>query len=125
MQILFQPGHPKYLIEALQLIHKLNKKDAYKIALFEKQLNEIKFKNPVVFLFDSGKKKPEITTIKYFEDGYKVFAFKYSKEPMNMFDFSLTILNLWPKVLEVIKVENKPFVYTYKCGGKRLKKVIE
>lgn len=125
MQILFQPGHPKSLIEALQLIHKLNKKDSYKIDLWEKQLNEIKFKNPVVFLFDNSKKKPEITTLKYFEDGYKVFAFKMPKEKLDFFDFSLTILNLWPKVLEAIKVEDKPFVYTYKCGGKRLKKVVE
>lgn len=64
------------------------------------------------------------TTEEYFQKGYKVFAFKKkSKERIDLFEFSFTVLDLWHKILAAINGESTPFIYTYKYKEKRLKKV--
>lgn len=123
MNVLFDKNYPKYLVDALQLIHKLDTQHLYRICYWEKK-NEKSKDNPIVFILDRGKKGLDITTMKHYEAGYRVFAFKLnSTQKIDLFNFSLTVLNLWPKVLEAVKVEESPFIYTYKYGGRKLRKV--
>jgi len=125
MKVLFDRNYPKYLVDALQLIHTLDTAKLYNIRYWEKQ-DENENNNPVVFILDRSKKGLDITTLKHYEAGYRVFAFKLpGKQKINLFTFSLSVLNLWPKVLDKVKEKEKPFVYTYKYGGRKLRKAKE
>ena len=124
MIILFDQNYPKYVLDALQLIHKLDATKYYRIIYWTNEV-VIDQSKPVVFLLDRSLKGIDIVTKKHYEDGYKVFAFKLKrKAKMDPFRFALTILNIWPKVLETVKIQEQPFVYTYRYEGKKLKKVI-
>jgi hypothetical protein len=125
MKVLFDRNYPKYLLDALQLIHKLDTAQLYNIRYWEKQ-DENETNNPVVFILDRGKRGLDITTLKHYEAGYRVFAFKLpGKQKIDLFNFSLTVLSLWPKVLETVKAEERPFVFTYKYGGRKLRKSMD
>ena len=124
MKVLFDRNYPKYLVDALQLIHKLDTAKSYSVRYWEKQ-DESAANNPIVFILDRSKKGLDITTLKHYEAGYRVFAFKLpGKQKIDLFNFSLTVLNLWPKVLNAVKVEETAFVYTYRYGGRKLRKAI-
>lgn len=126
MKVLFDRNYPKYLIDALQLIHTLDTAKSCHIRYWEKQ-DENEPDKPVIFILDRSRKGLDITTLKHYEEGYKVFAFKLpGKQKINLFSFSLTVLSLWPKVLNTVQIEGAaPFIYTYRYGGRKLKKIIE
>ncbi len=124
MKVLFDANYPKYLVNALQLVHQLDTKELFAISYWQKEQQTSE--DSVVFIFDRSKKGLDITTLKCYEAGYKVFAFKLpAKEKIDLFNFSLTVLNIWPKVLETVTDKQKPFIYTYRYGGRKLKKVVE
>jgi hypothetical protein len=121
-RVYLDSNYPKNLVEALKLIHGLQSIQKYDIARTQ-EFDDSTALNTVVFLFDRSKKDIEIVTEKHFDAGYKVFAFKSnSTEKIDLFQLSLAILNLWPKMLNVIDSESKPFVFTYKYDGKKLSK---
>jgi hypothetical protein len=125
MNVLFDRNYPKYLIDSLQLIHKLDSAQSCSIRYWEKQ-DENETNNPIVFILDRSRKGLDITTLKHYEAGYRVFAFKLpGKQKIDLFNFSLTVLSLWPKVLDTVKAEEKAFVFTYKYGGRKLRRAIE
>lgn len=125
MKVLFDRNYPKYLVDALQLINTLDTAKLCSIRYWEKQ-DENETNNPVVFILDRSRKGLDITTLKHYEAGYRVFAFKLiGKQKIDLFNFSLTVLSLWPKVLDTVKTEEKAFVFTYKYGGRKLRRAIE
>ncbi len=116
-------NYPKNLAEALRLIHALQRPQEYEIVRTQ-DLKEADTDNSVLFLFDRSKKGLDIVTEKHFEAGYRVFAFKLnSTDKINFFDLSLSLLRLWPRILEAIVGETEPFVFTYNYNGKTLSKV--
>ena len=124
MQILFDKNHPKCLLEALSLVHKTDYSKSHNVSFYDKKVKESLFKDQVLFLFDYSKKGLEVTNEKYFESGYKIFLFKTNKkEPLNPFKLTLTIIGLWPQVLEIVKENTSPFIYKFKYCGKKLLKV--
>ena len=125
MKVLFDRNYPKYLVDALQLIHTLDTTQLCSIRYWEKQ-DENETTNPVVFILDRSRQGLDVTTLKHYEAGYRVFAFKLpGKQKIDLFNFSLTVLSLWPKVLDTVKADEKPFVFTYKYGGRKLRRAIE
>jgi hypothetical protein len=124
MNILFDQNYPQYVLDALQLVHKLDTSHSYTVASWTKEIEGIE--KPVVFILDRSPRGIDIITQKHYDDGYKVFAFKLKKRAkMDFFLFALTILNIWPEVLKISKTADKPFVYTYRYGGRKPKKIIE
>ncbi len=125
MQICLSKNYPKNLFEALQLLHRLHMTSHFTFH-WDITLKDEDSNKTVVFLFDSSAKGLDQTTEEYFQKGYKVFAFKKKpKERFDLFEFSFTVLNLWDKILLMVKNEDAPFIVTYKYKGKRLKKVKE
>ena len=112
--------YPKNLEKALQLLHELQ---------YPKNIEVIRtnhFDNPgadypVIFLFDRTKKGLDIITEKHFEAGYRVFAFKSKLvEKFDVFELSLSVLTLWPRIMDTINEEKIPFIFTYKYSGSKL-----
>jgi len=123
MRVYLDTNYPKNLAEALRLIHAMQLSSTVEI-IRTQDIKEVETSNSVLFLFDRSKKGLDIVTEKHFEAGYRVFAFKLnSTEKINFFDLSLSLLRLWPKILEEINADTQPFVFTYNYNGKTLSKV--
>lgn len=121
MNILFDNNYPKAVVEALKLIHSIGKGTTFTVTTWTKGEEAEK---PIVFIMDRSKTGIDVTTTKHFEAGYQVFAFKLNPgKKLDMFDLALTVLNLWPKVLETVSTDENPFVYTYRYGGRKLRKI--
>jgi len=122
MRVYLDNNYPKNLAEALQLIHGLQYPRKFEI-IRTQQFDESDITNSVVFLFDRSKKGLDIVTEKHYESGYKIFAFKsHSTDKIDLFELSLCILKLWPRILTTIVEETEPYVYTYNYNGKSLVK---
>lgn len=110
------------MVTALQLIHQLQNPvqlDISRTMHFDEPDN-----NTAVFVFDRSKKGIDIVTEKHFEAGYKVFAFRLnSVDKIDLYQLSMTVITLWPKVIEVLNAETAPFIFTYNYTGKTLKRV--
>lgn len=125
MEILFDKNYPKYVVDAIQLIHKLDSTKYFNVSQWTKEVKETQNK-PVIFILDRSTRGIDVTTQKHYEEGYRVFAFKLNgKSKIEFFRFALTVLNIWPKVLETVKTEQEPFIYTYKYGGRKLTKILQ
>jgi hypothetical protein len=125
MQVCLSENYPKDLFEALQILHRLHTTRHFTFHRGANLTGENSSKT-VVFLFDCSLKGLDHTTEEYFQKGYKVFAFKKKpKERIDLFEFSFTVLNLWEKILLMVKSEDPPFIVTYRYKGKGLKKVKE
>lgn len=123
MEVYFDTNYPKNLAEALRLLHALDDSKDFNITRTQ-NIENINKENSVIFLFDNSKRGLDIITDKHFEDGYKIFAFKLSStDGINFFQLTLITLQIWPKILNRISEETKPFVYTFNYNGKILKKV--
>lgn len=124
MQILFEKTHPKDLVEALRLVHQTDESKSYNLSYFDKSIDEKKLQHPVLLLFDYNRKGLEVTTEELYNSGYRIFALKTKrKDKLDFFELSLTVLGLWPKVMQILKQNDSPFVYTYKYCGSRLTKI--
>jgi hypothetical protein len=123
MKIYLDNNFPKRLAEAIGLIQSLQIPQEYEI-LRTQDIDKSETEDVVLLLFDNKKKGLDIVTEKHFESGYKVIAFKKGlAEKLNLYDLALTTIRLWPKMLQVIKGENDPFIFTYSCNSKSLQKV--
>lgn len=124
MEILFQQTHPKNLVEALKLVHQTDDSNSFTLSYYDKSVDDSKLKQPVLLLFDYNKRGLEATTEELYKLGFRIFAMKTKREEkLDFFKLSLTILSIWPKIIETVKTENSPFVRTYKYGGQKMTKV--
>lgn len=124
MEILFEKTYPKNLVEALKLIHHTDDAKTFSIFFYDKSVDDSKLFAPVVLLFDYNKKGLSPTTENLFDLGFRIFAMKTKREEkLDFFKLSLTMLGMWPKIIETITAESSPFVRTYRYGGQKLTKV--
>ncbi|MGC4035222.1 MAG: hypothetical protein QM764_04610 [Chitinophagaceae bacterium] len=126
MEILFEKSHPKDLVEALKLVHQSDESGSYVLSYFDKSIDEKSLHQPILLLFDYKQRGLEVTTEELFKSGYRIFALKTKREEkLDFFKLSLTIIGLWPKILQVIIDTQSPFIFTYKYCGSRLVSVKE
>ncbi|MEZ2338557.1 hypothetical protein AB6735_23115 [Mucilaginibacter sp. RCC_168] len=122
IKVYLDTQYPKNLAEGLVLLHQMQIPEEIKI--IRTSDFEDADANSVVFLFDRTKKGIDIITERHYEEGYKVFAFKSRLvAKVDIFQLSLSVLSLWPKILHTIHSEASPFVFTYKYSGNTLKKI--
>ena len=62
-----------------------------------------------------------MTTEKLIESGFGVVALKtHREENLDFFDLSVTLMGLWPKILNATKERQHPFVLTYRYKSAKL-----
>jgi len=122
IKVYLDTQYPKNLAVALDQLHQMQHPKEFEIirsSNFEEADSQ-----SVVFLFDRTKQGIDLITEKHFEEGYRVFAFKSRLVPkVDVFQLSLSVLALWPKIMHTIKSENDPFVFIYKYSTNTLKKI--
>lgn len=117
MEILFDRYHPKSLLEAIRLIQSLDTTEDHSISFYDSSINDNKLRNPVLLKVDRHKKGVEPVTEILFENGFRVVVLKYPPDTeFDLFDLTLTVIGLWPKILNLIKENSSPFIY--KCNNK-------
>lgn len=121
MIILFDRSFPKSLLDALQLVLNINKKNSVIVAFFDDDIQEDRLENPVVFLIDESRNGVDNQIRLHVESGYRVFAYKLVKgSKRNLSDIAMTVLGLFPRALEKIQSIKKPFVYSIRHKANRL-----
>lgn len=125
MEILFDRRHPNDLLEAIRLVQNMDSSDTHNISFYDSSTKDSELTEPVMILVDKKRKGLETTTEILFEKGFRVFALKLPLKNFDCFDLSVTVLGIWPKVLDILKTKKSPFIYTYKYSGKKLVKVRE
>lgn len=124
MTILFDPSYPASLLKALNLVLSIDPKNRIEILAYTKDVDEKSFLNPVIFLFDESKKGIDNQTRLYASAGYRVFAFKQPPaKRRQLFLIALTVLNLFPKALEIMQANTGPFIYTFRYRANKFSKV--
>jgi hypothetical protein len=124
MQILFEKTHPKDLVEALKLVHQTDDAKTFLLSYYDKTIDDSKLKQPILLMFDYNKKGLEPTTEELYKLGFRIFAMKTKREEkLDFFKLSLTVLGMWPKIIDTVKEDNSPFICTYKYGGHKLTKI--
>lgn len=124
LKIYIDINYPRRLVEALCKIHDLQKEKEYELihaSFCNIDMNDTE--NAIFLLMDSKNRGIEITTQKHYEDGLRVIACKTGTvEKIDRFEFSMTVLRVWPFIIEKAKQIHTPFLYTFKYGGNRLSK---
>jgi len=112
------------LIDVLFQIHQLQKIKRYEIICWNDQkVNERDLNNSVFLLVNYQKRGLEVPIIKHFEEGYRVIVCQAGfVENLDFFEFAMTVLRVWPRVIEVSEKESNVFLYTFRYGGKKLQK---
>ena len=125
MQICLEKIFPKNLVEALKKLHEIPapNRDTFNI-YWDKHLGSKDIAKTIVFLVDRKSKGVNNITESYFKEGYRVFILKTApSEKIDVFELSMTVLRIWPDILDIIAAESQPFIYSYKYRGKKLKAV--
>lgn len=121
MKVNISKDYPVKLVDALKLLHSMKEGDKFQFQWGSKLTVKDSF-DTVVLLFDRGKKKLEISTLKYKEAGFRVFALKVSPTVnLDTFELSLTVLSLWRIIFERIANSENASVFTYKYGSKKFR----
>lgn len=123
MEILFDRNHPKSLVEAIRLIQNLDLAEEHTVAFYDTSTRDKELRNPVLLIVDKHKRGIEPTTEILYESGFRVFALKFPNQNPDLFDLSLMVLGLWPKILSVLNEKNTPFIYKCQNQTKKLVKV--
>lgn len=117
-------NYPKKLVQALDEIHQLQKQVRYEVVRWDGQvIKSAELKSSVFLLVDFHKRGLDIPTVKHYEDGYRVVACKAGEEPkLDYFEFAMTVLRVWPYIVDAATNDHQPFLYTFRYGGERLAK---
>ena len=124
LKIYIDKNYPKRLVEALCKIHDLQKVKEYELIHDSfSNINCDDTENAIFLLMDNKSRGVEITTLKHYEDGLRVIACKTGEvEKIDRFEFSMTVLRVWPFIIEKAMQINSPFLFTFRYGGNRLSK---
>lgn len=118
-------NYPKRLVDVLIKIHELQREQQYELIYNSNyEVGSTEIDSAIFLLLDNKKRGVEITTQKYFEDGCKVFACKTGEvDKIDRFEFSMTVLRVWPHIIEKATNEEEPCLYTFKYGKRKLSKL--
>lgn len=111
MVFYFDNSIHKKIVKTIQLIYSFS--SAPKVEIVHGDWSKVEGKNDVViFLIDHAAKGVDVSTVKLVEDGFKVFAFKKTKDSgFTFFSMSFTLLAAWRNILKKIEENPEPFAF--------------
>lgn len=119
LKIYIHPNFSQKLTAILNDLHQLQKVKKIEIVKWQNiDEEEIDFKNAIFLLTDKAQKGLSISTMKHYESGYRIVACKLPKDKLDFFELGMSVLRVWPYILE--KSTNDKFLFTFKYGGRKL-----
>jgi hypothetical protein len=121
LKIYIHPNFSPKIIAILYSLHELQKIKKYEIIKWQNLEEEkIDLKTSIFLMTDKEKKGLSVSTLKHHESGYKIVACKLPTTKLDFFELGMSVLRVWPNIIE--KSTNDDFLFTFKYGGKNLKK---
>ncbi|WP_445457720.1 hypothetical protein [Flavobacterium sp. HNIBRBA15423] len=122
MKIYIDSNYPRPVLKILEDVHNLQKQKKYKIERWEdNEITENDLKDSIFLVVDFQKKGISIPIIKQSEEGYKTIVCRVMDEKIDRFEFAMTVLRVWPHIIEKSDSNDKLFSFNY--GGKKLRGV--
>ena len=122
MKIYIDSNYPRPVLKILEDVHNLQKQRKYEIERWEdNEINENDLKDSIFLVVDFQKKGISIPIIKQSEEGYKTIVCRVMDEKIDRFEFAMTVLRVWPHIIE--KSDSKDKLFSFKYGGKKLRGV--
>lgn len=119
LKIYIHPNFSSKITAILFDLHKLQKVKKYEIIRWQNlDEAEIDLKTSIFLMTDKEKKGLSVSTLKHYESGYRIVACKLPKTKLDFFELGMSVLRVWPYIIEKSSEEN--FLFTFKYGGKRL-----
>jgi hypothetical protein len=124
LNIFLDRDYPPFLIEALQKIHSLQKTPSFNVFEWDKNIIlRTNFNESVFLLVDYQMRGLSESIKKHLEDGYRIMVCKPEIEKLDYFEFAMTVLRVWPFIIEKGIEDDSTFCYTFRYGGRKLKKI--
>ncbi len=119
LKIYIHPNFSPKITTILHDLHELQKVKKYEIIKWQ-NLDEadIDLKTSIFLMTDNEKKGLSVSTLKHHESGYRIVACKLPKTKLDFFELGMSVLKVWPYIIE--KSNNDNFFFTFKYGGKKL-----
>lgn len=119
LKIYVHPNFSPKITSILYDLHELQKLKKYEIIKWQNlDEAEIDLKTSIFLMTDNEKKGLSVSTLKHHESGYRIVACKLPKTKYDFFELGMSILRVWPSIIE--KSTKEDFLFTFKYGGKRL-----
>ncbi len=121
MKILLDKNFPPPIYKVIRELYNIPDADDFDIIRSEWS-DEFTPESTILFAISYAAKGVDSNVHQDFKDGYRVFVCKKPYgEGFNMYNYLLEILSHWKKILEKIKTENIPFIYT--INERQIKKI--
>lgn len=119
MKIYIDSNYPRPVVKILAAVHNLQKKKEYEIINWQNEdINDDEIKNSVFLVVDFQKKGISIPIVKQSKEGYKTVVCRVMEEKIDRFEFAMTVLRVWPQIIEKFTSESN--LFSFKYGGKKL-----
>lgn len=123
LKIYVDTNYPRPVVQILESIHALQKDKHFEIVRWDDgDIPDNELENSIFLVIDYQKRGLSIPTLKQAEEGYKTIVCKIRDKKIDRFELIMTIIRVWPFILEKKEQLNSSTLLTFKYGGRKLTK---
>ncbi|MEQ8687679.1 MAG: hypothetical protein RIE86_20405 [Imperialibacter sp.] len=123
INIFFDADYPPALVESIQQIHELQSERIFEVDKWDNsRIEKVGHESSVFLLIDYKKRGVSEHIIKHVENGMRIFVCRAPGD-LDYFEFAMTILRVWPFIIEKGQEVKEPCCFTFSYGGRKLNRV--
>lgn len=123
LKIYIDTNYPRPVVQILESIHALQKDKQFEIVRWDDgDIPENELETSIFLVVDYQKRGLSIPTLKQAEEGYKTIVCKIKEKKIDRFELLMTVIRVWPFILEKKEQLNASTLLTFKYGGRKLTK---
>lgn len=124
LKIYVHPNFSPKITAILYEMHQLQKVKNIEIIKWQNiDEDKLDLKSSIFLMTDKQSRGLSISILKHHESGYRVIACKLPKDKYDMFELGMSVLRVWPYIIEKSILNQSKFLYTFNYGGRRLNKM--
>ena len=121
LKIYIDTNYPLPVVQILESIHALQKEKQFEIVRWDEgDIPKNELETSIFLIVDYQIRGLSIPTLKQAEEGYKTIVCRITKKKIDRFELLMTVMRVWPFILEKRERLNKGTLLTFKYGGRRL-----
>lgn len=121
LKIYIDPNYPRPVFQILQDIHALQKEKQFEIVDWrDGDVSENELEKSIFLVVDYQRRGLSMPTLKQAKEGYKTVVCRIRKKKIDRFELIMTIMRVWPFILEKKEKLNEETLLTFKYGGRKL-----
>ena len=121
LKIYIDTNYPRPVVQILESIHELQKVKQFEIVRWDDgNIPDTELENAIFLVIDYQKRGLSIPTLKQAEEGYKTIVCKIRKKKIDRFELLMTVIRVWPFILEKKEQLTTSTLLTFNYGGRKL-----